>query len=111
MIGIGGDTKEMLTNGKKRAIPGFSVKSSLLILLAGLVGGIIFPYFFYELHWDTRIAVMLFLPALISAAIAYGQCCIETDAGICKRFWIILSFSFFILEVLSYFWLYKGLIF
>lgn len=103
--------KEMLTNGKKRAIPGFSFKSSLLILLAGLIGGIIFPYLFYELHWDTRIAVMVFLPALISAAIAYGQCFIETNAGFCKRFWLIFGSGFIILEVLSYIWLYKGIVF
>lgn len=96
---------------KQVGIPRFSILSSLLILAAGIVGGVLAPYLFHVLHWDTRIATMLFLPALISLAIAYGQSFIETRSGFCKRFWITLGVAFVILLTLSYFWLYKGFIF
>ncbi len=96
---------------KQTGIPRFSFKSALILLLASVVGGILIPYLFYLVGWDTRIAVMLFLPFFISLAIAYGQCFIETKDGICKRFWITLICAFVILEILSYFWLFKGFIF
>lgn len=101
----------MTTQNRNQSIPKFSIKSSLLILLAGILGGIVFPYFFYEMNWDTRIAVMMFLPALISLSMAYGQCFIETNDGLNKRFWLIATVAFVILETLSYFWLFKGFIF
>ncbi|WP_314060692.1 hypothetical protein [uncultured Vagococcus sp.] len=97
--------------GKQTGIPRFSFKSALVLLLASILGGILIPYLFYLLHWDTRIAVMLFLPLFISLAIAYGQCFIESKDGICKRFWITTICAFVILETLSYFWLFKGFIF
>lgn len=103
----------MSTNGKdyEFAIPKFSIKSALLLLLAGLLGGGVIPYLFYELQWDTRIAVMLFLPLFISFSLAYGHCFFDTKIGLGKRFWKIVIISFIILEVLSYFWLFKGFIF
>lgn len=96
---------------KTNGVPKFSIKSASLLLLASVIGGILIPYLFFELNWDTRLATMIFLPILIAGAIAYSQCFIETKKGISKSFWITFIIAFIILEVLSYFWLYKGFIF
>ncbi|MHC5228321.1 hypothetical protein ACYSNW_08605 [Enterococcus sp. LJL99] len=101
----------MESRENKPSIPRFSFKSSMLLLLAGIVGGIILPYLFFELGWDSRIAVMLFLPLLISLAIAYSQCFIETKDGLSKRFIRTFIIAFIVLETVSYFWLFKGFIF
>ena len=101
----------METRENKPNIPKFSIRSSLLLLLAGVLGGIIIPYLFYELGWNSKIAVMLFLPALISLAIAYGQCFIETKDGLSKRFLRNFIIAFIVLETVSYFWLFQGFIF
>lgn len=101
----------MTTQENQTAIPKFSIKSAFLLFLAGIAGGLVIPYFFYVLNWDTKIAVMLFLPILVAGAIAYGQCFIETRIGLGRRFYRTLIFGFVVLETVSYFWLFKGLIF
>ena len=101
----------MNSTEKNSPIPKFSIKNSFIIFLAGIVGGLVLPYCFYLLNWDSKIAVMLFLPALISLAIAYGQCFIETREGIGSRFYRTLIIAFVVLETVSYLWLFKGFIF
>lgn len=100
-----------MMNKKIEGVPRFSIKSASLLLLAGLVGGILMPYVFFELNWNTNLATMIFLPISIASAIAYSQCFIENKKGISRSFWTTLIIAFIILEVLSYFWLYKGFIF
>ena len=99
------------TSDKEVTIPRFSIKSSLLLLLAGVCGGILMPYIFSLVNLDPKLGMILFLPAFISFAIAYGQCFIETKDGFCKRFWLTAIIGFFILTILSYFWLFKGFVF
>lgn len=96
---------------KEKYIPKFSIKSSLLIFFACIISGIILPYFFYELGLNVKIAVMIFLPTSISFSLAFGQCFIETNDKFCTRFIKIFFFSFLILELASYAWLFKGIIF
>ncbi|MBO0479393.1 hypothetical protein JZO72_07100 [Vagococcus fluvialis] len=100
-----------MTNKENPTIPKFSLKSAGLLFLAGIIGGIVVPYFFYEMNWDTRIGVLLFLPILISSTIAYAQCFIETKDRIGRRFYRTLIISFIVLETVTYFWLFKGFIF
>lgn len=101
----------MAAQEKQPTFPKFSFRSALLLFLAGIVGGVVIPYLFYRLHWDTRIAVMLFLPILISGALAYGQCFFETQIGLGMGFYRTFFFSLFIIETASYLWLFKGFIF
>lgn len=100
-----------MINRDDLTIPKFSLKSAGLLFLAGIIGGILVPYFFYEMNWDSRIGVLLFLPILISSTIAYAQCFIETKDGIGRRFYRTLIISFVILETVTYLWLFKGFIF
>ena len=100
-----------MLNRDDLTIPKFSLKSAGLLFLAGIIGGIIVPYFFYEMNWDTRIGVLLFLPILIASTIAYVQCFIETKDGIGARFYRTLIISFVVLETVTYLWLFKGFIF
>ncbi len=100
-----------MTGKENSAMPKFSLKSAGLLFLAGIIGGVLVPYLFYEMNWDTRIGVLLFLPILISATIAYAQCFIETKDGIGPRFYRTLIISFIVLETVTYLWLFKGFIF
>lgn len=101
----------MLSEKKDYVSPRFSIKSSLLLLLSGIIGGVLIPYIFYTLNWSTSLATMLSLPILVALTISYSQYFIETKRGYSKGFWVTLIFSLVILEVLTYFWLYKGFIF
>lgn len=100
-----------MINRDDLTIPKFSLKSAGLLFLAGIIGGIAIPYFFYEMNWDSRIGVLLFLPILISGSISYAQCFIETKDGIGRRFYRIFVISFVVLETVTYLWLFKGFIF
>lgn len=101
----------MMTNERNDVAPRFSIKNAFYIFLAGLIGGVLFPYFFYLMNWDSRIAVMIFLPLLLATAIAYGQCFIESKQGISSKFYKILIIAWGVLGIASYLWLYKGIIF
>ncbi len=101
----------MSTKDNTPVIPRFSIKNSFIILLAGIIGGLILPYCFSLMNLDHKIGVMIFLPSLLSLAIAYGQCFIETQVGLGTRFYRNLIVAFIVLETVSYLWLYKGFIF
>ncbi|MGX7030099.1 hypothetical protein [Vagococcus zengguangii] len=92
-------------------IPRFSWKSSLLLFLAIIVGGILLPYLFYLIGLNLKLAVMLFLPLLVALAVTYGQYFIETNRGFNKQFVISLVAMTLVLEIASYLWLFVGVIF
>ena len=58
-----------------------------------------------------NIGAMIFLPVGIAFALAYSHYFIETKTGFCKRFIWLFLISLILLELISYLWLIKGVIF
>ena len=67
-------------------VPKFSVKSAGFLFSMGLLCGVLF-------------------------ALAYSHYFIETKTGFCKRFIWLFLISLILLELISYLWLIKGVIF
>lgn len=96
---------------ENQLLPTFSLKSAMLLFLAGLIGGILIPYVFHELTLDARMGALIFLPLLISLTVAYAQCFIETKVGFGRRFYGTFLLGSIVLGTAAYFWLFKGFIF
>jgi len=68
--------------------------------------------FYYGLSVCRLILVpCIFLPVGIAFALAYSHYFIETKTGFCKRFIWLFLISLILLELISYLWLIKGVIF
>ena len=89
-------------------VPKFSVKSAGFLFSMGLLCGVLLPsVLLWTFNLPFNIGAMIFLPF----ALAYSHYFIETKTGFCKRFIWLFLISHILLELISYLWLIKGVIF
>ena len=86
-------------------VPKFSVKSAGFLFSMGLLCGVLLPsVLLWTFSLPFNIGAMIFL-------LAYSHYFIETKTGFCKRFIWLFLISLILLELISYLWLIKGVIF
>lgn len=105
--------EEFIVREESRDIPmiKFNWKSASLLLVASLFGGAIMPYIFYLLHWDDKLAVMIFLPISLALVLSINQYFFNTKQGFGKRFVRMFLIASLVFALLAYVWLYQGIIF
>lgn len=93
-------------------VPKFSVKSAGFLFSMRLLCGVLLPsVLLWTFNLPFNIGAMIFLPVGIAFALAYSHYFIETKTGFCKRFIWLFLISLILLELISYLWLIKGVIF
>lgn len=92
-------------------IPKLSIKSSFLVLVSLIAGGILFPYLLTTIGMSFRLGIMTTLPISLAFSLVYSHYILETKQGYCKRFMVMLIVTTIFLEVMAYFWIVRGFIF
>lgn len=88
----------------------FTFKSSLLLLLSALFGGVVLPFLVGSVGGDARLTVLLALPVLLSAALSFSRYFLDSQRGCTGGFWLTLAVSFALSFVIVYCALYRGLL-
>jgi len=90
----------------------FQLKVPVFFLVWGFLCGVLLPSVLLgTFSLPFNIGAMIFLPVGIAFALAYSHYFIETKTGFCKRFIWLFLISLILLELISYLWLIKGVIF
>lgn len=90
-------------------IPTFGFKSAFLIVIAGAMGSIVFPFLLGFLGIDRDILILIGNTIFPGLGIAYSRYFIESKKGICKGFWINYGMFALSFAIITYFWRYVGL--
>ncbi|MGM9903194.1 hypothetical protein A5844_002427 [Enterococcus sp. 10A9_DIV0425] len=100
-----------MDNKQTSPVVTFGFKTSIFVLIACLIGGIIIPYCFYLLHWDVRLGIFFFLPLCLATVITGNHYFISSTKGFTKGCILTFFLALGILMFVAYLWLYKGIIF
>ena len=87
-------------------IPRFSIKSSLILILAGVASTLIIPFIFSLIGVDKKISVVIGNTFILGFALAYSRFFVETKRGFCNRFWYTYAGFGIAFSVISFFWMY-----
>lgn len=87
-------------------IPRFGIKSSLVLILSGIMSTLILPFLLSLVGIDKNISIVIGNTIILGFALAYCRFFIETKRGICKKFWqTYIGFGSAFL-IISFFWMY-----
>ncbi len=88
----------------------FTFSSSLIIMGAGIVGGVVVPACVEAMGVDARLWTVAALSVLVSLALAFTRYFVDSRRGICRGFWVTLAVSFVALVVVLWLLFYRGVV-
>ena len=88
----------------------FTFSSSLILFAAAFVGAVLTPYAAEALGHDVRVASVLGLSVLLSAALAMTRYFLDSRRGLCRGFWITLVVSFAACLLVSGLLVFSGIV-
>lgn len=87
-------------------IPGFSLKSSLMILLGAIISTVVFPYIVSFIGVSYKVGVVIGNTLILGFILAYVRFFVETKRGLCNKFWITYLGFGLAFGCISFFWMY-----
>ncbi|MGG7178176.1 hypothetical protein ACQPU1_11305 [Clostridium paraputrificum] len=87
-------------------IPMFSVKSAMIIILAGTISSLFVPFILGFIGIDRNISIVIGNALILGFALSYTRFFVETKRGFCKKFWNTYAGFGVAFGVISFFWMY-----